>query len=84
MYDGNKTFTAADYKKFIDEETASLKKSTHKDYSLAKAVLDELVLSDEFSDFLTLKAYNYLNAVKNEKGNSIHGNGKFQNTSQRT
>ena len=50
-------FTSDLYKKLCEEEIAKLPES---DYSSAKELLDRLVLSDKFENFLTIPAYEYL------------------------
>jgi malate synthase len=47
------------YKRIRDEETAKLEGGAQR-YTQAVEILDRLVLDDEFIEFLTLPAYNYL------------------------
>ncbi len=64
MADG-RILTAELYKKIRDEEFKKLKDSAPVGnqfrYDEAVRILDPLILNQEFSDFLTLKAYSYLN-----------------------
>lgn len=53
---------AAFYKRIADEETSKLKSSAQ--LSSARKLLDQLVLSDQFIDFLTLIAYDLLTQKK--------------------
>lgn len=48
------------YRRLREEETARLESEHGRDYGRAGVLLDRLVLSDEFADFLTLDAYRML------------------------
>jgi malate synthase len=48
------------YARIRDEELALLGGTGHEHYGLASSVLDQLVLSDEFTEFLTFLAYPHL------------------------
>ena len=58
--DDGETVTKAMYERLRDEELDKLGgKDAHR-YADATEILDALVLSDEFTEFLTLKAYDYI------------------------
>lgn len=58
--DNGQVITRELYEKIRDEELARLGESDDDRYDEAGEILDELVLTDEFVDFLTLIAYDYL------------------------
>jgi malate synthase len=55
--EGPGIFSVDLYKKLRDEEIAKLPDA---DYNNAKALLDSLILNDKFDNFLTIRAYEYL------------------------
>lgn len=57
--DGAK-ITAELYKRIQTEELAKLEQGDGRRYAEATEILDRLILNDDFIDFLTLPAYNYL------------------------
>lgn len=59
LVDG-RTITADLYSQFRSEELASLNANEDQHFSEAALILDKLVLSEEFVDFLTIPAYQYL------------------------
>jgi malate synthase len=54
------SITAELYKRFQTEELSKLEKGAGRKYAEATEILDRLVLNEDFIDFLTLPAYNYL------------------------
>ena len=58
--DDGSPLTAERYAAIRDEELASLRSSPDYPWTDAAALLDELVLSDDFAEFLTLSAYEKL------------------------
>ncbi len=58
--DDGRTMTAELYRQVRDEELEELGGGSTRRLADAVEVLDALVLSDEFEDFLTLRAYDYL------------------------
>jgi malate synthase len=59
--DDGRTVTEALYRQILTEELAQLESaSAVGELAAARALLDELVLSESFSDFLTLSAYERL------------------------
>lgn len=57
----NNQITAELYKKIQTEELAKLESGDDRKYAEAAEILDRLILNEDFIDFLTLPAYNYLN-----------------------
>ena len=58
--DDGRPVTAALYEQLRDEELAALGGADESRYGDAQEILDSLILSDEFAEFLTLPAYEYL------------------------
>ncbi|MDO8794311.1 MAG: hypothetical protein Q7J25_06810, partial [Vicinamibacterales bacterium] len=58
--DGGAPFTGAEYERIRDEELRRLTEHGPARYAQAAALLDRLVLSDDFEEFLTLSAYEHL------------------------
>ena len=58
--DDGRTITADLYSQLRSEELASLNANEDQHFSEAALILDQLVLSEEFVDFLTIPAYQYL------------------------
>jgi malate synthase len=58
--DSKVLITAELYKEFQTEELSKLEKGAGRKYAEATEILDRLVLNEDFIDFLTLPAYNYL------------------------
>jgi len=58
--DDGRSVTSELYESLRDEELASLGGSGESRYGDAVEILDQLVLNDEFTEFLTLPAYEYL------------------------
>lgn len=58
--DDGRAVTSELYESLRDEELESLGGSEESRYSDAVEILDQLVLNDEFTEFLTLPAYEYL------------------------
>ncbi len=58
--DDGRAVTSELYESLRDEELASLGGSGESRYGDAVEILDQLVLNDEFTEFLTLPAYEYL------------------------
>ncbi|HZG67298.1 MAG TPA: malate synthase A, partial [Herpetosiphonaceae bacterium] len=56
---GGGTATRARYQDFRDEELAGLHSETGR-YRQATEILDALVLGEQFEEFLTFRAYEYL------------------------
>ena len=59
MSDG-KSFNDNLYKEYLEEELSSLRTQTGKDFNGAKEILDDLITSETFSDFLTIPGYEKL------------------------
>ena len=55
-------FTPDEYRKIKAQELSKLQEISNEDYSKASNLMDKLVLSNNFTDFLTLPAYNVLTA----------------------
>jgi len=53
--------TAELYKRIQTEELAKLESGDDRKYAEAAEILDRLIMNEDFIDFLTLPAYNYLN-----------------------
>ena len=58
--DDGRVITTELYEQIRDEELAKLGGSAADRYEEAAEILDELILTDDFVDFLTLIAYDYL------------------------
>ena len=58
--EGGSRVDAELYRRLREEETAKLESEHGRDYGRAGELLDQLVLSSEFADFLTLDAYRML------------------------
>jgi malate synthase len=56
----NVPITAERYKRIQTEEISKLESGDDRKYAEAAEILDRLVLNEDFIDFLTLPAYNYL------------------------
>ena len=59
-YDGSETFDRNCYKRIRSEELEKLGGPDQQKYGVTAQLLDELVLSDEFTEFLTIPAYDCL------------------------
>ena len=58
--DDGRSVSAELYETLRDEELAALGGDSESRYGDARTILDQLVLNDEFTEFLTLPAYEYL------------------------
>ena len=58
--DDGRSVSAELYESLRDEELAALGGDSESRYGDARTILDQLVLNDEFTEFLTLPAYEYL------------------------
>ena len=59
--DNGKTVTAELYQRIRDDEIESLTEQMSQfDWQTAGKLMDDLILNDEFAEFLTLSAYDHL------------------------